>query len=464
MLTSTFTLLEIGRSALMAARRSMDVTGHNVANASTPGYSRQEVLLEPIIQRIPLAYGISGIGVKVSDVVRIRDRFIDAVLRNESQKKASYAVQKDILDHLQVVFGEPSDASLRQAVDSFWSAWHDLASEPLSQAARSQVMERGRSLADMFKHVGGQIDSLVSDIEADIEITVKKVNVLSERVASLNIEITRASARKEPTADLLDRRDLLLDEIAELTGATVTYLDEGNSCKVQIGGFPIVEHDKVYHIKVMYQTDGTKFGIEEIQNSVIDCMGGRLRGCKTGRDNIAFEFKQEIESILVDLVTGVNNLHTNGYPLSGTPIPFFEFSPDDCIGTLKVSDQIVSDPGQICASTEADQSLYNGLNALSIADFIDGQTTEAPSFVDRWMGTVGRLGAMGQKVQSGYETQELLVKELQNRKDAVSGVSLDEEIANLVREQHAFNAASRVISAADEMLDTIINKMGLVGR
>lgn len=158
----------------------MDVTGHNMANASTPGYSRQRVSLEPIIQRIPLSAGVSGLGVKVADVARIRDKFVDAVLRNEQEKKAAFTIQTEVLDHLQVVFAEPSDSSIRESVDFFWASWHDLSSDPESMSARAQLVEAARSLTDMLRHLGGQIDSLTVDIEAGIEAVVAKANLLAE--------------------------------------------------------------------------------------------------------------------------------------------------------------------------------------------------------------------------------------------------------------------------------------------
>ncbi|QUL97937.1 MAG: flagellar hook-associated protein FlgK [Candidatus Fermentithermobacillus carboniphilus] len=458
---STFTALEIGKSALMAARRAMEVTGHNVANAATPGYSRQEVVLEPLIQRIPLSSGVSGVGVKVADVTRIRDRFIDAVLRNEMGKKESFAVQKEVLDHLQVVFAEPSDSSLRQAIDDFWAAWHDLSSNPLSEAARSQVMERGRTLTDLFRHLGSQLDSLTADIDANIQATVNKINLTSEKIAVLNVEISRALARKEPVADLMDRRDLLLDELASLSGATVTHLDEGSSVRVLLGGLPIVDHQKVYKIEIGPSAE-IRVSLGNGQYAVVDAVGGRLGGLKTARNDIVGEFKQELESMLFKLVTGVNGIHDDGISPSGTSGPFFEGVAGDYLGTVRVVQAIQEDPNAICASKT---DPLDGQIARDIANYLDGTSDPSgTSFSDLWMGIVGRLGAVGQKVEGGFDTQELLVKELQNRRDSVSGVSIDEEVANLIREQHAFNAASRVISIADEMLDTIINRMGMAGR
>lgn len=471
---STFTAIEIGKSALLAARRAMDTTGHNIANAATPGYSRQRVVLEPIIQRIDINSGTSGLGVKVTDVNRIRDPFIDGVLRNEQAKGASFEAQKEVLDHLQIVFAEPSDSSMRTFVDSFWAAWHDLASEPQSQAARAQLMETGRSVADMFKHLGSQIDSLVGDIEGAIDSTINTVNLLSDKICSLNTEISRGLSRNEPVGDLMDRRDLLIDELTQLTGATVSYLDEG-TVKVSIGGIALVDKYKSYPISSSITSAGVKFfvvtGPASSDKIELNLVSGTLGGHKAARDEIALKFRQELNTIATQFFEGINNIHQTD-PTTGQVDPsyikFFEFTASDVLSTIKVNDVIVNDPANIRASAGTDP--LDSTIAHAIADYIEGTPNSfiiddsGGNFTEKWMSIVGKLGVEGQKVEIGHSTQELLVKEQSNRKDSVSGVSRDEEITELIREQHAFNAASRVITVADEMLDTIINRMGMSGR
>ncbi|MGB4326801.1 MAG: flagellar hook-associated protein FlgK [Bacillota bacterium] len=479
---STFTAIEIGKSALLASRRAMDTTGHNIANAATPGYSRQQVILEPIIQRVDVVSGTSGLGVRVVDVQRIRDPFIDGVLRGEQAKKAGFESQKEVLDHLQILFAEPSDSSMRNFVDAYWAAWHDLASEPQSQAARAQLMETGCSVADMFRHLGSQIDSLTGDVEAAISSTVTKVNLLSERICSLNTEISRALARKEPVGDLMDRRDLLIDELTELTGATVSYLDEG-TVKVSIGGIPIVDKYKSYPMSSAITSNGVEFyvvtGPNDSDKLLLSGVSGALGGYKVARDEIVLKFRDELNSVALKFFEGINYIHQVN-PGTGATDPtyptFFQFS-NDVLSTIKVTDEIVNDPGKIRTSIGPDG--LDGEIAHAIADYIAGTPNEFLSeivtsgsgfdlsggnFTEKWMSIVGKLGVEGQKVEIGHSTQELLVKELANRRDSISGVSREEEITELIREQHAFNAAARLISVADEMLDTIINRMGMSGR
>ncbi len=430
-------------------------------------------MLEPIIQRMA---SVSGAGVKVSGIARCRDLFVDAVLRAEIGNETSFKVQKDVMDQIQAIVAEPSDDSIRAAIDGFSSAWHDVSIAPESMSARAQVMERGRTLADTFKHLGGQLDSLGKDVETAIQTTVGRVNLLAAGVRDFNLEISRAVARGEPTSDLMDQRDLLLDELASLSGATVTYLDNGASVRVSIGGFPLLDQGTLYSLEARFQSDGTEFrwvsGPGEY--SVIPSVGGSLGGYKVARDEMTLGFKKELEGLLKYIAGNVNHVHSQGESL--VPglggLHFFEFDEESSLITIKVNPDIVEDTNLICASGVPDDP-RDGSIALRIADVLGGQETPledaslgaySGAFNDVWAGMVGKLGAVGQKVQSGYDIQQILVKELSNRKDSISGVSVDEEVAILIRQQHAFNAASRLITIADEALDTIVNRMGLAGR
>lgn len=454
---STFRIFEIGKSALLAARRTMDVSSHNIANAATPGYSRQSVVLEPIIQR---QAQVSGAGVRASQILRARDVFIDAVLRNETSRQSAFSVQKDAMDTIQVLVAEPSENSIRSALEGLWSAWHEVSVDPSSVSARASLVERGKSLADMARHMNGQLLSLETDIQMNMEANVNRVNTLSERVVSLNMEISRAVARQEPVADLLDRRDILLDEITELTGATVSRLDDRTlSVRVSIAGYPVVDGNHMYKIGVAHLSSGTEFRWIDSGGTPVPmdsrAMGGRLGGLLEAKADIVSSFRRALETLVTGIVDDVVNQHSLGWDPSGSlGQPFFVVDPADYLGSIAVNPAIVAAPSLIAASEDPADPL-DGANAARIADRLE------KTHVQTWTAMVGALGAQGQKIESGYDTQELLVKEIRNRKDSLSGVSIDEEVANLVREQHAFNAASRLITTADEMMETIINRMGL---
>lgn len=460
-------IFEIGKSALLASRRAMDVTGHNVANAATPGYSRQEAVLHPIVQREAT---VSGMGVKVTQIRRLRDFFTDCVLRNENANRASFAVQKDVMDQLQVMSAESSDAGLRAAIETFWTGWQELSISPDSKPARTALLEQSRSLLDMFKHMAGQLKALQDDLSKSISTNVDRLNSLAQTVATLNAEIGRAVARQAPMGDLLDRRDLLLDEIAEISGATVSQYNDGTlAVRVTINGYPIVDRSSSFKVAAQpTPTGGVQYAwIDAAGDSqVIPNVGGRLGGLATSKNTLVEGFRASLESLLKDIVDMVNGQYARGGvfdPLDPpAQPPFFNVAdPTDYLNTTSLA---FDNPDDLVVWDGDPAAPGNGLNALKIASLLEnGGTVEGIDYespIDTWIATIGELGTQGQRIRNGLETQELLVKEIQNRKDSISGVSIDEEMANLIREQHAFNAASRLITTADELLDTIINRMG----
>ncbi len=299
-------LFEIGKSALLASRRAMDVTGHNVANAATPGYSRQEVVLQPIVQRETT---VSGMGVRVTQIRRLRDFFTDCVLRNENANRAFFAVQRDVMDQIQVMSAESSDSGLRAAIENFWIGWQELSISPDSEPARTALLEQGRSLIDMFRHMAGQLDSLQEDIGKNIDANIQRLNSLAETVATLNAEIGRAAARQSPMGDLLDRRDLLLDEIAEISGASVSQYNDGTlAVRVTVNGYPLVDRTSSFKLAAKPTPEGglSTHGSTRQETASRLQRRRKLGGLATSKNELVHGFKENLELLLRDIVDMVN--------------------------------------------------------------------------------------------------------------------------------------------------------------
>ncbi|MFS8534695.1 MAG: flagellar hook-associated protein FlgK, partial [Limnochordales bacterium] len=227
----TFFGLDIARRALQAQMRALDVVGHNIANANTPGYSRQVAIFAttppypaPMLNSMIQA-GQVGTGVQIEAIRRLRDQFVEMQLRNETESLGRWNARYEALKQVELFLAEPSDYGLRDALDQFWQSLQDLHQQPESDAARAVVRERALLLAASFQHVHKQLTDLRLDLNRLVELEVQKINTLSERLANINAQIHRVHLSGHEPNDLLDQRDQLILELAEIVDISVLERD-----------------------------------------------------------------------------------------------------------------------------------------------------------------------------------------------------------------------------------------------
>src|SRR5665647_644658 len=219
---TTFMGLEIGKSAIMAHQTALNVTGHNIANANTPGYTRQVAnLVTNRPWHTPMLTGNAtvgqlGTGVDVADIQRLRDDFVDDQIRNENRTSGYWDTQQETFAKIEVILNEPSDDGLRSVMDNFWESWQDLSAHPESEAVRSVVAQRGMAVADAFNHTFRQLTDLRQDVNSNVKIKVDEINSMAVQIKDLNQQILSISIAGKQPNDLLDKRDLLLDKLSQL--------------------------------------------------------------------------------------------------------------------------------------------------------------------------------------------------------------------------------------------------------
>ncbi len=475
---STFFGLEIGRRGLQAQQRALDVTGHNVANANTPGFTRQEAVLTtttpfpvPALNR-PWGAAQVGTGVEISEIRRLRDQFLDLQVRHENKTLGYWEARRDALRKVEVILNEPSDSGLRAVFEQFWQALEELSKNPESLAARSVVRQRGMALAETFNHMDRQLRELQEDLNSAVEVKVKEINSLGSQIAALNQQILKIEVTGARANDLRDKRDVLLDQLAKLVNFQA-HEDNRGLVNINIGGRPLVQGEEFYGLKTESDpnNDGFLKVLWEADGQPVQIEAGTLRGLIEMRDSFVREVRMKLDNLARALVTEVNSIHKNGYNLNGiNNVNFFDPA-GVTAAMIAVDDKIEADLNNIAAASPnstppPDYYEGDGSNALKLAQLkqkpIDG--LGGTTFEDYLRSAVGQLGVAAQEANRMVENQELLVSQLENNRQAVSGVSLDEEMVNMIRFQHAYNAAARVITTMDEMLDLIISRMGLVGR
>ncbi|MCJ7508691.1 MAG: flagellar hook-associated protein FlgK, partial [candidate division Zixibacteria bacterium] len=318
---------EIGKRALLSQQFGLNVTGHNIANVNTPGFSRQRAIMNTTYPQLSIK-GALGTGVDVTKVSRYRDIFYDSQYRQENQNLGQWSALQRTFEQLETVFNEPSDQGLSTLMDNFWNAWQDLSTNPESQAARSTLKEKSLVLVNAFHQQYKLLKDLEQNINDDITQKVVEVNNYADQIASLNRQIAYAELGGGEANDLRDRRDLLVDELSNIVDVNTVEQSTG-SVTVYVGAMALVERDTVNRLSAdkSYEEGVMRSKVVWSGNSTtVTFNNGELAGLCQIRDELIPEYVDALNQMAETLVSGVNTVHQQGYALDGTTtgIDFFD--------------------------------------------------------------------------------------------------------------------------------------------
>lgn len=436
---STFMGLQTSLRGLLAHQQALNTTSHNVANANAVGYSRQTVdltatspLVIPANSVITGAGAQLGTGVDVTAVRRIRDTFLDLQYRAQAMKLGDAAARANSLEQAEIAFAEPSSDGISAQLAEFWDAWSAVARAPEDDAARQALVTKATTLAATFQSVYAQLTTVAAQAQQEYDAITGpngQIDLWSREIAQLNETISHAVAVGQTPSDLMDRRDLLIDRLAELGQVSVT--DTGNSnLRIEFGGVTLVDPLRGAIWPQTLTRPGGKLGaLQELASP-------------TGP---ALTFRARLDAVAADLVARVNALHA-----APAGVDFF----DPAGATADRLTVVVT-----AATVQAGSTTDRGANdvALAIAQLRAGST-------DRLYNAL--VAEVGGEVQSINRTEinvQALVDAIEDRRQSVQGVSLDEEMANLMRFQRGYEASARAMTTIDDLLDTLINRTGRVG-
>lgn len=454
-----FAALEMGKRSLLAQQFAMTTTGHNIANINTPGYSRQRVEL---VSTLPLDMptGKLGTGVTVSNVSQVRDLFLTAQYRSENGSLKRWDVTYKALSQVEGLLSEPSESGLNQLLTDFWNAWENLTTNP---NARSGVIEKGNVLVNAFHQYATEIKNLKENLDSDIANRLSQVNLLSSQIADLNRQIISSESIGHKANDLRDRRDLLIDEMSGISQVR-TIERENGGVAVLLGSMALV--DGPDYLKVSTEEIGTGNDVSTVaywENTSfqIQFSGGELSALQEMRDKLIPDFEANLDQLASTLVNAVNAIHRTGYGADGsTGINFFD-QYQVTAATIELNQDVINDPALLAASLsgeEGDIRVAQSISELRSSKLMVSGTMTVNSF---YANMVGTLGTKVQEAGNLKDNYELLVTQIENQRQSVQGVSSDEEMAQMVKFQRAYEAAARVITYADSALDTIVNGMGI---
>ena len=470
----SFSTLQTALTSLLSQRRAMDLIGHNVANANTDGYTRRRVELDPLGGTAANGFWSRttqvGNGVDVTGVTRMREEFLDLRVRAQMDRAGSATRLADIYSHVEGLIPEPSDSGVAAQLSAFWSAWSAAAARPGDLPTRSAVLSRAETLAHSLSSTAQALTDYRNQLENDTRVTVAQVNADTARIAQLNGAIVTAVANGVDAGDLQDQRDQLIDRVVSNTGATFRTRDDG-AVDVFLGGGTLVRGMSSEPLEVVKggpldpPNDSLPMQRIEVRWAMdgypIQSLGGALAADVTALATVVPGALRELDAVAADVVASVNALHLTGHgldPVADVDLNFFDPA-GVTASTIALSADVAGNPSRIALAAltagDLDGSLGHAISSLA----------ESTSGADaKFRNLIGRLGVEAQSATSSATIATRISNQVQQERKDTTGVNLDEEMAALVATQRAYEAAARLLTAADEMLDQLINRTGVVGR
>lgn len=466
---STFSGLNTANTALWAAQRAMDVTGQNVANANTEGYSRQRVDLQSVASSaLPAVWSTSrqvGQGVNSDQVTRIRDAFLEAQAQASHAAGASLTVQDAALTQVQQAFREPGSTGIQAQLSSFWAGFGDIANNPTDAGARAQLLQRAQTLAAGVKSANGALDQQWSQTHDSLQTLISDVNATASSIAGLNQSIKASTQAGLPVNELADKRDQLIMRLSEQVGASTVDLGDG-TLNVVVGGTTIVAGNSALGLELVGPSDSrstatTPMVVQTKPGGTPVRVGGTADGALTAMTSIIPGYQKQLDGVAQTLADQVNTAHTTGYDQDGNAgTSFFTDGGTPPSTSVTAANLTV-------ALTSTRQIAASALSPGAAGGAVSSDNKMADTFFQQRLLTTGAdanynamivgLGVQATTTSTRLTAQSVTSTNVDASREGVSGVNLDEEMTNMLQFQHGYSAAAKLVTTISDMLDTVIN-------
>lgn len=442
-------ILQIGKQALLKHQSAIHTTAHNIANVNTDGYTRQRPDFTTFNQAglNQLAQGLS-----LDGAVRLRHDFAESQIRYAKQDMGKFETAEQIYTEIEGIFDESSNTGLSSILSEFWDSWSGLASNPESQTARNEVKNRGIILTRAFNQTYSQLDDLHANLKSEIENRVTIANNLIDQIRIVNRQIEFQS-----NYELMDRRDQLLQQLAEKIPIDVTERSDGGLV-VALNGLILASNAETHHIAARFvgagdNTEAQIYYAESNRQVIIN--SGELSALIEIHNQTIPEYQNHLDDMAQALTVQTNRIHVSGYNQSGVTGKDFFLSGIDGARDMAVNQEIINNPDYIAAS-QTENAKGDGTIAQLIADLQNEKIVNGVTVNEAYISLLGDIGNDKQTNTYLRSTQALIIQNLQNQRDAVSSVSLDEEMARLIQYEQGYTAAARIITTVDKMLDDLL--------
>ena len=453
-------MLNIGKKAVAVSQKQLEITAHNIANVNTDGYSRQRLLQESSVV-LHDALGNWGTGVDMVRVERMRDLQLDLEFRRFNTNSGYWNTMEKNMVELEKNILETSEFGVRTMINNFFNSWEFLSNNPFSNVHRMDVVDSAQNMINAFQDMYRAIEYKRDEIKQQLIHAADRINQISEDLAKTIKHISYDQFENRPANDLLDKFDLLIDELSTYGNVTVYHRDN-NTISVYLGADEIARNDISYKLSLVEARKSCgKMEMYlgwDVAGTKLSCLNdGSINAMMDLKDKILPGYMNQLNEMVVQIAKEVNAIHSQGYNLANpghTGADFF--NPDTtCVKTFTLSKEVLADPGFIATSLNGhsgDNQIALMITDLRLAKVFDGQT-----LIESFSDIVYRIGADVKMSKQSAERANMLTRQTDNFRESVKGVSINEETANLIKFQQSYQAAAKIISVADEMFRAIIN-------
>ncbi|MEW6653806.1 MAG: flagellar hook-associated protein FlgK [Bacteroidota bacterium] len=457
-------LLDLSVRTMSTYQSAIDIASQNISNAGSPDYTRQKVVLAS-----ETINNGQGAGVKIQDVLRVRDEILDNQLRKYQSTYSDSTKRSEILQKIEAILGEPSDEGLSAYFTQFFNSWDELSANPTSTQLRLNVIQKAQQLSERYKNQIDGFSEIQYTIQKEATVQVEKINGYLKDIHELNQKVYETEVRGNDANDLKDQRDRQINELSKLVNISVNKNSFG-AVQVNVGGVYGSDQSGYTQFKLAIVNGQMRLVHSANENSVAIVNGGEFNAVADIYSNKINKYKTDYETLAKTFVNKVNEIHISGNTLvyggsSSTGIPFFgELAPDGSVvnafadGKISINTSILQSPKNIAASSspghDGNSEIANKIAALFRTKFSElGEN----SFIDKYSEILSAIGMDKVTADNSIKSGGLIMQNLEAQKMSYSGVSIEEEMTNVMKYQRSFEAAAKLIKIADELLNTVIN-------
>jgi flagellar hook-associated protein 1 FlgK len=446
--------LYISTEALLADQGALAEVSNNISNVNTPGYTREVANLEetPPVNVGNLQYGT---GVAIGSIQSVRDNVLQLRLTQETENQGQLNTLSNGLNQIQTLFNEPAGSGLQTLLSQFYGSFQQLSSDPTNSGLRQNVISAAQSLAAGFNQSASALVAQQQDADQGVVQTVQQINQLTSQIAQLNSQISSTSGEGLNTNTFQDQRGQLINQLSQLVDVQSITADGSNLTLTTSGGAELVVGNQSFNLNT--ETNATT-GFQDVYSQGADItssiQSGTLAGDLQLRDQRIPSILSNLDTLANGIATSTNTQNAAGFDLNGNAGGNI-FAPLAAVpGSALNLSVAITDPNKIAAS--ADGTPGDNTNATALANLQSANVISGQNPISYYSGLVFQVGSQASTASSQLSGANLLVQQLQDQIGSVSGVSLDEEGANLILYQNAYEAAARVAGVVETLFQTAI--------